>query len=253
MKKLALLLLLTLPLGLNCQAATKIKTTKDSLSYALGYIVGGQQLSNFLVGKYGCNKELFLKAVQDALYNDASTMTQEEANVYMHKAEARYQAQENSKKNTAYQIAKVQNDVYLSSKRADKQYKEIPNSWDSTQCGVFRKIIKNGSGEKPTVSSAVKFSYSYRLTNGKLVSQSKQGEAIEGLVGNLLPGLQDALVQMPVGSKWEIVIPSELAFDKDEQLSDDGNVMVPANSILIFDIELLNTGTPEEIDYYGGE
>ena len=87
--------------------------------------------------------------------------------------------------------------------------------------------------------------------NGTLISQSKNGEPIEGLVRNLLPGLQDALVEMPVGSRWEIVIPSELAFDKDEQTFEDGHTMVPANSILIFDVELLNTGTPEDIDYYG--
>lgn len=252
MKKIVLLLI-TLCTCAGALGATKIKTTQDSLSYALGYIVGGQQLSNYLVGKYGCNKELFLKAVQDALYNESGTMTQAEATDYMHKAEERYQAQQNSKKDVAYKSAKLQNDVYLTGIRTNKQYKEIPNSWDSTQCGVFRKIIKAGTGEKPTVSSAVKFYYSYRLTNGKVVSQSKPGEAIEGLVGNLLPGLQDAFVQMPVGSKWEVVIPSELAFDREEQLNADGSVLVPANSILIFDVELLNTGVPEEIDYYGGE
>ena len=60
--------------------------------------------------------------------------------------------------------------------------------------------------------------------------------------------LQDALTSMPVGSKWEIVIPSELGFDKEEQYYDDGRVMIPANSILIFELELLNTGTPEDMN-----
>ncbi|MBQ4034855.1 MAG: FKBP-type peptidyl-prolyl cis-trans isomerase [Paludibacteraceae bacterium] len=246
-----ILTLLTVMFWLNGMAATKIRTSQDSISYALGYVVGGQQLSKSMIERYGCSKETFLKAVQDALNNDSTTMTQVMANDYMHKAEMKYLTKSNMKKDAAYREAKGRNNEYLSSIKRNSQYKELPNSWDSTACGVLRKILKQGSGEKPTISSAVKFNYSYKLVNGTLISQSKNGEPIEGLVRNLLPGLQDALVEMPVGSRWEIVIPSELAFDKDEQTFEDGHTMVPANSILIFDVELLNTGTPEDIDYYG--
>ncbi len=243
--------ILSIMFALNGMAATKIRTAQDSISYALGYVVGGQQLSKSMIERYGCSKETFLKAVQDALNNDSSTMTQLQANAYMHKAETKYLTKVNKKKDAAYNEAKGKNNEYLAAIKRDNQYKELPNSWDSTSCGVLRKILKAGSGEKPTVSSAVKFNYSYKLTNGTVISKSKAGEPIEGLVSNLLPGLQDALVEMPVGSRWEIVIPSELAFDKDEQNFEDGRTMIPANSILIFDIELLNTGTPEDIDYYG--
>lgn len=246
-----LLVIMAIMFAVNSMAATKIKTRQDSISYALGYIVGGQQLSKTMIERYGCSKETFLKAVQDALNNDSATMTQVKANAYMHQAEMRYLAKENSKKDAAYKEALGKNNEYLASIKRNSQYKELPNSWDSTSCGVLRKIIKQGAGERPTVSSAVKFNYSYKLTNGTIISQSKPGEPIEGLVSNLLPGLQDALVEMPVGSRWEIVIPSELAFDKDDQHFEDGRTMVPANSILIFDVELLNTGTPEDIDYYG--
>ncbi|MCQ2191622.1 MAG: FKBP-type peptidyl-prolyl cis-trans isomerase [Paludibacteraceae bacterium] len=252
MKKV-LVFVLAFAYGLSSMAATKIKTTQDSVSYALGYIVGGQQLSSLIINKYGCDKELFLKAMRDALYGDSTTMTQVEASKYMHNTEVKYQAREENKKDVAYRAAKGDNDHYMAILKTNPNFKEIPNSWDSTAMGVQRRIITNGKGEKPTVSSAVKFNYRYKLTNGTVVSESKPGEPIEGLVSNLLPGLQDALVEMPVGSKWEIVIPSELGFDKDEQRYEDGRVMVPANSILVFEVELINTGTPEDIDYYGGD
>lgn len=252
MKKI-IFALMAMAYCMNSAASGKIKTSQDSISYALGYVIGGQQVSKALLEKYGCNKELFIKALTDALNGDSSTMTQVKANAIMRSADQKIEDSEDNKKNQAYFEAKIKNDQYMAGVKADSRFAEIPNSWDSTATGVYRRVITEGDGETPTASSAVKFNYKYKLTNGKVVSESKSGEPIEGLINTLLPGLQDALVQMPVGSKWEIVIPSELAFDKDEQYNSDGSVMVPANSILIFELELINTGTPEEIDFFGGE
>lgn len=247
MKKLIILLLAAF--AMNSMAANKkIKTSQDSISYALGYIVGGQQLSTFMINKYGCDKELFLKAVTDAINGDSTIMNQSKASAVMQQADNNKRIAEEKTKNANYLTAKFKNDEYLDENLKKPGFVEIENSWDSTARGIQRKIVTVGDGEVPTASSAVKFNYSYRLTDGTLVSKSEIDEPTEGLVGNLLPGLQEAITHMPVGSKWEVVIPSELGFDKEEQYYDDGRVMVPANSILIFDVELLNTGTPEEFD-----
>jgi FKBP-type peptidyl-prolyl cis-trans isomerase len=248
MKKIIILIAALFTLQMANAGGKKLKTSQDSISYAVGYIVGGQQLSSFIISKYGCNKEVFLKAVTDAINGDSTTMNQNKATKIMQKADDKISEKEEDKKENAYKTAKAVNDRYLDDNLKRSGYKEIPNSWDSTARGVQYRVIKAGDGETPTASSAVKFNYSYRLTDGTLISKSSDGEPTEGQISNLLPGLQDALTSMPVGSKWEIVIPSELGFDKEEQYYDDGRVMIPANSILIFELELLNTGTPEDID-----
>lgn len=248
MKKIVFLFIALTTMQLS-QAARKLKTNNDSVSYALGYKIGCQQLNNPVLKN--CDQQMLLQAIADALNKDASTMNLSTANGIMIRADKAVKAQEQKKKEIAYKESSFDNKQYLASKKIDVKYKELPNSWDSTATGVLRKVLKQGNGEVPTVSSVVKFNYSYKLRDGKLVSKSSQ--PIEGLVSNLLPGLQDAFTNMPVGSKWEVVIPSELGFDKDTQYYEDGRIMVPANSILIFEIELINTGTPEAIDYYGGE
>lgn len=251
MKKLIIVLtsLMLSSVGNMANAAKKIKTTQDSISYALGYVVGGQQLSNFLIEKYGCDKELFLKAVTDAINGDSSVMTQTKAAKVMERADYDKHVADEKKKDVAYKKQKSDNDKYLNNNLKRTGFEEIENSWNKNDKGIQRRIIKVGKGETPTTSSAVKFNYMYRLTDGTVISKSDADMPTEGIVGNLLPGLQDALTHMPVGSKWEVVIPSELGFDKEEQYYDNGKVMIPANSILIFEIELLNCGMPEDLDF----
>ncbi len=234
--------------SLSSAQATKIKTSQDSISYALGYIVGGQQLSSYMIKKYNCNKEVFLKAIEDALNSDSTIMGQKKASNVIERADNQVKITEENQKEQVYLKAKISNDAYLKKNLQRSGFEEIPNSWDSTANGIQRKIITEGDGDVPTMSSAVKFNYKYSLTDGTLISKSDDDQPTIGMVGNLLPGLQDALTNMPVGSKWEIVMPSEMGFDKEPQYNEAGKEIVPANSILIFDLELLSTGTPEDLD-----
>ena len=242
---ISLLMMTSNVANISAGQSKKLKTKQDSISYALGYIVGGQQLGSFMVNKYGCDKELFLKAVADALYGDSATMGQQSATRLMNEADKIKREEEDKEKNINYEKQKAINNKYLDENIKKSGFAEIENSWNKQDRGIQRRIITQGTGEIPTTSSVVKFNYSYKLTDGTLVSKSDGDYPAESVVSTLLPGLQDALTHMKVGSKWEVVIPSELGFDKEEQYKDNGKILVPANSILIFELELLNCGAPE--------
>lgn len=96
------------------------------------------------------------------------------------------------------------------------------------------KIIKAGTGALATDTQKVKVHYTGKLLDGKVFDSSVQrGEPAVFKVNQVIPGWTEALKLMPVGSKWELYIPSALAY------GEQGNQGIPGNSVLIFEVELL--------------
>lgn len=102
---------------------------------------------------------------------------------------------------------------------------------------VYRPIVK-GKGAKPTLTDKVKCHYTGRLINDSIFDSSNHGDSIPQpttfKVQGVIKGWQDALQQMPVGSKWEVVVPGERAYGKRGQ----GDKIGP-NETLVFEIELV--------------
>ena len=99
--------------------------------------------------------------------------------------------------------------------------------------GIQYKILKEGTGAKPNKRKRVKINFEVRLTNGKLVESHMGKDVMELLVGNVIPGLQNALTQMPEGSLWEIYIPWDLAY------GEEGSKNIPPHSALIFKVKMI--------------
>lgn len=106
---------------------------------------------------------------------------------------------------------------------------ELPN-------GLQYEIIKQGTGEKPKATDTVKAHYIGMLINGKEFDNSyKRGEPLQIQVNAVIPGWTQALQMMPVGSKWKLYIPSDLAY------GDRGaGGAIPGGATLIFDVELMD-------------
>lgn len=101
--------------------------------------------------------------------------------------------------------------------------------------GLQYKILKQSSGAKPNASSIVTVNYEGKLINGTVFDSSYQrGEPATFPLSNVIPGWQEALQMMPVGSIWEIVIPPQLAYGS----RGAGNAIGP-NETLIFKVHLL--------------
>lgn len=101
--------------------------------------------------------------------------------------------------------------------------------------GLQYKIIKAGTGQKPTLADTVTVNYVGTLVNGKEFDSSyKRGEPISFPVNGVIPGWTEALQLMPVGSIWELYIPADLAYGEQGMPP-----VIGPNEVLIFKVELL--------------
>jgi FKBP-type peptidyl-prolyl cis-trans isomerase len=99
--------------------------------------------------------------------------------------------------------------------------------------GLQYRILKAGKGKKPKDESTVMCRYKGTLTNGTSVDKTDEKKPSPLLVKGLLPGLKEAVKLMPSGSKWEIVIPPELAYGA------QGNRGVGPNAVLVYQMEIV--------------
>lgn len=103
-----------------------------------------------------------------------------------------------------------------------------------TESGLQYKIIDSGTGSTPTMSDTVAAHYAGRLLDGtEFDSSYSRGEPLNIPVGGVIKGWTEALLMMKEGDKWTLFIPSELGY------GERGVGPIPANSALIFDIELI--------------
>jgi len=102
--------------------------------------------------------------------------------------------------------------------------------------GLQYKVITNGDGMIPTPNDVVTVNYRGTLIDGtEFDSSIKRGKPAQFSVGNVIPGWTEALTQMKVGSKWQLFVPSKLAYGERRRPG------IPANSVLIFEVELVST------------
>ena len=127
------------------------------------------------------------------------------------------------------EINKKAGEEFLSINKHKAGVVELPS-------GLQYEVLKNGTGAKPTANDKVKCHYHGTLINGQVFDSSVQrGEPAVFGVSQVIPGWVEALQLMPVGSKWRLFIPSNLAYDE----RGAGEAIEP-NSTLIFDVELLD-------------
>lgn len=100
--------------------------------------------------------------------------------------------------------------------------------------GIQYKILQEGKGEKPVLQAKIKAHYAGRLLSGKEFDSSySRNQPFDAPILALIKGWQEVLPMMPVGSKWSLWIPSDLAY------GDRGTGGIPGGSVLNFDVELL--------------
>ena len=201
--------------------AVKIETDLEKLSYSMG-IFFGQSVNR---QEMEIDIPAFMQAVEDVLNNSEKKLTDDE----MQKIINVYQKKEKEEQITKSTNSKVDGEKFLAENRNN-------NGVIVLASGLQYKIIKNSIGKKPTANGKVVVHYRGTLIDGtEFDSSYARGEPIELNLNQVIKGWQEALQLMSIGSKWQIVIPSELAYGE----RGAGRVIGP-NATLIFDIELLN-------------
>ena len=198
----------------------KLKNGVDSVSYALGILYGKNIQSG---GFQTINTEIFGQAVQKVIHNEAMEMTPEQANVIVSR---QYQKIQQLK----YEKNLTDGRAFLSNNKNAPEVVVLPS-------GLQYKIVTQGTGAKPAATDKVTVHYHGTLIDGTVFESSvERNQPIELTVNHVIPGWIEALQLMPVGSKWILYIPSELAYGENPR---PGGPIEP-NSALIFEVELLS-------------
>jgi FKBP-type peptidyl-prolyl cis-trans isomerase len=220
---MALLALSAFSLTFNSYAAdpAKFLSLKDKASYALGMNIGKQ----LRVNGAQINVDLYAEAVKAALANSALELTEEEARAALD--EYREEIRKNVEEQNLLDGAK-----FLAENKKKPGVKE-------TASGLQYKVITEGTGKIPTTNDTVLCHYRGILIDGQEFDSSyKRGQPSSFPVTRVIKGWTEALLMMPVGSKWQLGIPAELAYGV------SGGRGIPPNSALLFDIELVEIKDP---------
>lgn len=196
-----------------------LKNGLDSLSYAIGLNIGTNMK---MQGIESLNYAVLNKAMNDALKGTKPIMDENTCNMTIQQKLQEYMSAKSK-------VQKEEGQKFLEANKKQPGIVVLPN-------GIQYKIINQGSGVKPTVEDTIKVHYKGTTIDGNIFDDSySRGEPIEFPLGGLIEGWKQALVLMPVGSKWQIFIPSEYGY------GDRGaGANIPGGSTLIFELELLD-------------
>jgi FKBP-type peptidyl-prolyl cis-trans isomerase FklB len=199
-------------------ATTQIKSALDSFSYAVGVSMAGFYKEQ---GVKNINTALVIKALND-VRDGKPRLDESQTNSCI----VSYMTAIKSEKASGN---KKEGQAFLDSNKSKAGVVTLPS-------GLQYQIIKEGTGAKPALTDKVKVHYEGSLLNGKIFDSSIQrGEPIELSVNGVIPGWTEALQLMPVGSKWKLFIPSDLAYGDSGAGAD-----IKPGSTLLFDVELLD-------------
>ena len=221
------------PTASAMSASTGLRTTQDSVSYSIGLFMA-QNLKQ--QGINDLNNALLMRGLEDALKNQQPQLTQAQAgqvmNSFMQKQMA-VRTAEASKASAEASKVSVENKKIGTAFLTENKAKP---GVVTTGSGLQYSIEKEGTGAKPTASDRVKVHYTGRLLDGKVFDSSvERGEPIVFGVTDVIKGWTEALQLMPVGSKWKLYIPADLAYGDRGAGAD-----IKPGSTLVFDVELLD-------------
>ncbi|MPQ47499.1 FKBP-type peptidyl-prolyl cis-trans isomerase [Marinifilum sp. N1E240] len=202
-----------------------LNTAIDSVSYSLGANFGSNLERN---GLTNINEDVFLAAMQAAINKDSLTIDPREGNTIINNYLRDLQAQKGE--------ANLAKGEQFLSENANK------DGIVTTASGLQYRVISEGTGARPMATDQVKVHYRGTTIDGKEFDSSyKRNEPTTFAANRVIKGWTEALTLMPVGSKYELFIPSKLAYGP---RGAGGNI--GPNETLIFEVELLEIVKPDQ-------
>ncbi|HKC00560.1 MAG TPA: FKBP-type peptidyl-prolyl cis-trans isomerase [Terriglobales bacterium] len=210
-------------------AAPALTTRKQKFSYALGMNIGSGLGANLKKQSVDVDFTLVSQGLKDAMSGSKTRLTQEEAQSVLTEVETEVRKKQQENAQLAGAANKTEGATFLAANKSKDGVVTLPS-------GLQYKILKAGTGPKPTASDSVKCNYRGTLINGKEFDSSyKRGQPATFAVGQVIKAWTEALELMPVGSKWQLFVPSDLAYGERGAGAEIG-----PNATLIFEVELLS-------------
>jgi FKBP-type peptidyl-prolyl cis-trans isomerase FklB len=212
-------------------ATPALTTKKDRFSYALGMNLG----SNLKKQNVPVNEALFARGLKDSMAGAKTLLTEDEARAVMMEMQTEFRKQQEEKAKAMGEANKKDSEAFLAANKTKDGVVVLPS-------GLQYKILQAGVGPKPSATDTVSVNYRGTLITGKEFDSSyKRGQPATFAVGGVIKGWTEALQLMPVGSKWQLFIPSDLAYGERGAGPD-----IAPNSTLVFEVELLSIKPPEK-------
>jgi FKBP-type peptidyl-prolyl cis-trans isomerase len=201
-----------------------LKTQKEKFSYALGMSQGKRMAEGLRKQSVPFDPAILARGMKDGLAGGKTLLTDEEAQAALMEQQKEMQA----KMKESGAANKKVGDAFLAENKTKEGVVTLPS-------GLQYKIITAGTGPKPTASDSVVCNYRGTFIDGKEFDSSyKRGQPATFPVTGVIKGWTEALQLMPVGSKWQLFIPSDLAY------GDTGRPGIEPSSTLVFEVELLS-------------
>ena len=172
---------------------------------------------------------IVVKGIQDATAGNKPLLTDDETRAVLMQLQEEVRQKQAAKAQSEGSANKTEGEAFLAANKTKEGVMTTPS-------GLQYKILKAGTGPKPTATDTVVCNYRGTLINGtEFDSSYKRGQPLTFPVNGVIKGWTEALQLMPVGSKWQLFIPAQLAYGERGAGADIG-----PNATLIFEVELVS-------------
>lgn len=215
---------------MSASAIDKLTTEKEKISYMVGMDMAG----GLTQIKDEIDIAIMLQALETALKGEKTLLSAEEHAQVRQAFVTSMQAKQQEKQKAAAEKNKAEGDKFLAANKSKPGVK-------TTASGLQYQVITEGKGPKPAATDQVKVHYLGTLIDGtKFDSSYDRGEPAQFALNGVIPGWGEALQLMPVGSKYKLFIPSNLAYGERGTPGPIG-----PNATLIFEVELVEIVKPQ--------
>ena len=218
---------------LFADGTNQLADEKSRVSYAIGMMTGHQWKAQDI----DFDPDTYARGIKDALAGGTTLLTQEEAQQTIDAFKKEFTAKQQQKRLELTAKNKAAGEAFLATNKNTAGIKFLNVTLGDGKTSELQYLVLTaGTGAVPAPSDTVSVNYRGTLLDGtEFDSSYKRGQPASFPVGGVIRGWTEALKTMPVGSKWKLFIPSELAY------GEQGNRGIPPNSTLIFEVELLST------------
>ena len=201
----------------------KLKTDDDKASYSVGFDFGAGLQKNLK----DLDLDTFVAGLRDAYEGKEPLLAKEEMTNAMNAYRAKVMQARESEMKAAAEGNKKAGEAFLAANKDKKGVVTLGS-------GLQYKVLVEGSGKKPSPDDTVEVNYRGTLIDGtEFDSSYKRGQPATFQVKGVIPGWVEALQLMKAGAKWQLFIPSTIAY------GDRGAGQIEPGSMLIFEVELL--------------
>lgn len=213
-----------------------LKNERDKRSYAVGLNIGKKVANEMKAGQVDVDSALVARGIRDSLTGAKALLTDAEVQASLKSLETELRAKAQAEYEAMSTSNKQAGDEFLAANKGKEGVTTLAS-------GLQYKILKEGTGPKPAATDSVSCNYRGTFMDGKEFDSSEKhgGKPVTFTVNQVIKGWSEALQLMPVGSKWQLFVPSDLAYGQRGMGQEIG-----PNTALVFEVELVSIAPKTE-------